>query len=74
MLPRLFGAWPGTRTTVDKRCLIPGDATGLGVDTDEGYDEAEETLDDLSLEEDEVYDDSIKPEGLVDVVGEDDDF
>jgi DNA-directed RNA polymerase subunit beta' len=45
-----------------------------GVDTDEGYDEAEETLDDLSLEEDEVFDDSIKPDGLVDVIGEDDDF
>ena len=45
-----------------------------GVDTDAGYDEAEETLDDLSLEEDEVFDDSIKPDGLVDVVGADDDF
>ena len=45
-----------------------------GVDTDAGYDEAEETLDDLSLEEDEVFDDSIKPAGLVDVVGADDDF
>ena len=53
---------------------IPVLASVPGVDTDEGYDEAEETLDDLSLEEDEVYDDSIKPEGLVDVVGEDDDF
>ena len=37
-----------------------------GVDTDAGYDEAEETLDDLSLEEEEVYDDSVQP-GLVDV-------
>jgi len=45
-----------------------------GVDTDAGYDEAEETLDDLSLEEDEVFDDSIKPDGLVDVVGAEDDF
>ncbi len=53
---------------------IPTLAGVPGVDTDEGYDEAEETLDDLSLEEDEVYDDSIKPDGLVDVVGEDDDF
>ena len=34
----------------------------------------EDTLDDLSLEEDEVFDDSIKPDGLVDVVGADDDF
>ena len=45
-----------------------------GVDTDAGYDEAEETLDDLSLEEDEVFDDSIKPPGLVDIVDADDDF
>jgi len=36
------------------------------VDTDEGYDEAEETLDELSLEEEEVYDDSLQP-GLVDI-------
>jgi DNA-directed RNA polymerase subunit beta' len=53
---------------------IPVLANVPGVDTDEGYDEAEETLDDLSLEEDEVYDDSIKPDGLVDVVGGDEDF
>jgi hypothetical protein len=33
-----------------------------GIDTDEGYDEAEETLDDLSLESEEVYDDSVGPE------------
>jgi DNA-directed RNA polymerase subunit beta' len=33
-----------------------------GIDTDDGYDEAEETLDDLSLEEEEVYDDSIGPD------------
>ncbi len=45
-----------------------------GVDTDAGYDEAEETLDDLSLEEDEVFDDSIKPDGLVDIVDAEDDF
>ena len=45
-----------------------------GVDTDAGYDEAEETLDDLSLEEDEVFDDSIKPAGLVDIVDADEDF
>jgi hypothetical protein len=42
-----------------------------GVDTDEGYDEAEETLDDLSLETDEVYDDSLASEGIE---VEDDDF
>jgi len=36
------------------------------VDTDEGYDEAEETLDDLSLEEEEVFDDSLQP-GLIDI-------
>jgi DNA-directed RNA polymerase subunit beta' len=41
-----------------------------GIDTDEGYDEAEETLDDLSLETDEVYDDSVGP----DVEIENDDF
>ena len=41
-----------------------------GIDTDEGYDEAEETLDDLSLEEEEVYDDSVGPD--VEVEGEDD--
>ncbi|PYT00707.1 MAG: DNA-directed RNA polymerase subunit beta' [Acidobacteria bacterium] len=53
---------------------IPVLASVPGVDTDAGYDEAEDTLDDLSLEEDEVFDDSIKPDGLVDVVGADDDF
>jgi len=53
---------------------IPVLASVPGVDTDAGYDEAEETLDDLSLEEDEVFDDSIKPDGLVDVVGAEDDF
>ena len=41
-----------------------------GIDTDEGYDEAEETLDDLSLEEEEVYDDSVGPD--VEVEDEDD--
>ena len=45
---------------------IPVLAGVPGVDTDEGYDEAEETLDDLSLEEEEVYDDSLQP-GLVDI-------
>jgi hypothetical protein len=39
-----------------------------GVDTDEGYDEAEETLDELSLETEEVFDDS------ADLTIEDDDF
>jgi DNA-directed RNA polymerase subunit beta' len=33
-----------------------------GIDTDEGYDEAEETLDDLSLESEEVFDDTVGPE------------
>ncbi|HEV8592343.1 MAG TPA: hypothetical protein VGQ55_09600, partial [Pyrinomonadaceae bacterium] len=42
-----------------------------GVDTDEGYDEAEETLDELSLEEDEVYDDSLQP-GMIDIEDDDD--
>ena len=37
---------------------------------DEGYDEAEETLDELSLEEEEVYDDSVGPD--VEVEDEDD--
>ncbi|HEV7701428.1 MAG TPA: DNA-directed RNA polymerase subunit beta' [Pyrinomonadaceae bacterium] len=33
-------------------------------DTDAGYDEAEETLDDIALEADEVFDDSLKAEGI----------
>jgi len=41
-----------------------------GIDTDDGYDEAEETLDDLSLEEEEVYDDSVGPD--VEIEGDDD--
>ena len=45
---------------------IPVLAGVPGVDTDEGCDEAEETLDELSLEEEEVYDDSLQP-GLVDI-------
>jgi len=45
---------------------IPVLAGVPGVDTDEGYDEAEETLDDLSLEEEEVFDDSLQP-GLIDI-------
>ncbi|HEY0430024.1 MAG TPA: DNA-directed RNA polymerase subunit beta' [Pyrinomonadaceae bacterium] len=40
-----------------------------GVDTDEGYDEAEETLDEFALEEEEVYDDSLSAD--IDI---DDDF
>jgi len=44
-----------------------------GVDTDEGYDDAEETLDELSLESDEVFDDGVQP-GLVDIVEAEDDF
>ena len=38
-----------------------------GIDTDEGYDEAEETLDEFALEAEEVFDDS------VDLTIEDDD-
>jgi hypothetical protein len=38
---------------------IPSPADVPGIDTDEGYDEAEETLDEFALEEEEVYDDSI---------------
>ena len=41
-----------------------------GIDTDEGYDEAEETLDDLSLEGEEVYDDTVGPD--VEIEDEDD--
>jgi hypothetical protein len=44
-----------------------------GVDTDAGYDEAEETLDDISLEEEEVFDDGLQP-GLIDVVDTEDDI
>ena len=43
-----------------------------GVDTDEGYDEAEETLDEFALEEEEVYDDSIGAE--IDIEDEIGDF
>lgn len=49
---------------------IPPEITGTE-DTDEGYDEAEETLDDLSLESDEVFDDTLQP-GAIDI--EDDDL
>jgi DNA-directed RNA polymerase subunit beta' len=45
---------------------IPILANVPGVDTDEGYDEAEETLDETALEEDEVYDDSLQP-GMIDI-------
>jgi DNA-directed RNA polymerase subunit beta' len=45
---------------------IPVLAGVPGVDTDEGYDEAEETVDDLSLEEDEVFDDSVGKEIAID--------
>jgi hypothetical protein len=48
---------------------LPGSVPG--VDTDEGYDEAEETLDEISLESDEVYDDSLEGTG-VEVVDDDD--
>ncbi len=49
---------------------LPPMANVPGVDTDEGYDEAEETLDELSLEADEVFDDS-----AIDLtIEEDDDF
>ena len=48
---------------------LPPIADVPGVDTDEGYDEAEETLDDLSLETEEVFDDT-----TLDINIEDDDF
>jgi DNA-directed RNA polymerase subunit beta' len=51
---------------------LPLPANVPGVDTDEGYDEAEETLDEISLESDEVFDDSlVAGEGIT---IEDDDF
>ncbi|MGC2236433.1 MAG: DNA-directed RNA polymerase subunit beta' [Pyrinomonadaceae bacterium] len=43
-----------------------------GIDTDEGYDEAEETLDEFSLEHEEVFDDTLGPDIEIDDV--DDDF
>ena len=49
---------------------LPPLADVPGIDTDEGYDEAEEELDDLSLEEEEVYDDSVGPD--VEIEDEDD--
>jgi hypothetical protein len=33
-------------------------------DTDEGYDEAEETLDDVALENEEVFDEAVNTEGI----------
>lgn len=42
-----------------------------GIDTDEGYDEAEETLDDMALETEEVYDDTLQP-GAIDIDEDDD--
>ncbi|MFL6373844.1 MAG: DNA-directed RNA polymerase subunit beta' [Pyrinomonadaceae bacterium] len=41
-------------------------------DTDEGYDEAEETLDEVSLENEEVFDESLETEGIT--IQEDDDL
>ena len=70
LLPLLLVSLVSCRGGID----LPVLAGVPGVDTDAGYDEAEETLDDLSLEEDEVFDDSIKPAGLIDVVGADEDF
>jgi len=49
---------------------LPLPADVPGIDTDDGYDEAEEELDELSLEEEEVFDDSVGPG--VEVEGEDD--
>jgi DNA-directed RNA polymerase subunit beta' len=43
-----------------------------GVDTDEGYDEAEETLDEFALETEEVFDDSLGPD--MEIEDADDDF
>ena len=45
---------------------IPMPADIAVPDTDEGYDEAEETIDDLSLETEEVFDDSLQP-GMIDI-------
>jgi DNA-directed RNA polymerase subunit beta' len=43
---------------------LPLPANVPGVETDEGYDEAEETLDDISLEEEEVFDDALDSAGI----------
>ncbi len=43
-----------------------------GVDTDEGYDEAEETLDEFSLENEEVFDEALVPD--IEIEDVDDDF
>jgi len=40
-------------------------------ETDEGYDEAEETLDEISLETEEVFDDTLQP-GVIDIDENDD--
>ena len=42
------------------------------LDTDEGYDEAEETLDGTALENEEVFDDALEAEGIT--IEEDDDL
>jgi DNA-directed RNA polymerase subunit beta' len=50
---------------------IPLAADVPGVDTDEGYDEAEETLDEFSLETEEVYDDSLGDDIKIEEEGDD---
>jgi DNA-directed RNA polymerase subunit beta' len=50
---------------------LPLPADVPGIDTDDGYDEAEEELDEISLEEEEVYDDSVGKDVEIE---EDDDF
>ena len=51
---------------------IPTLADPEDFDTDEGYDEAEETLDGTSLENEEVFDESLETEGIT--IDEDDDL
>ena len=50
---------------------LPVGAAVPGVETDEGYDEAEETLDEFSLETEEVYDDSLGSEITIEEEGDD---
>jgi len=51
---------------------IPTLADPDDFDTDEGYDEAEETLDGTSIENEEVFDESLETEGIT--IDEDDDL
>ncbi|MGB7070266.1 MAG: hypothetical protein WBD22_12295, partial [Pyrinomonadaceae bacterium] len=51
--------------------LPPADVPG--VNTDAGYDEAKETLDEISLEESEVFDEAMKTEGVIETIDDDGD-